>query len=73
MSQFIEDKLRSDPNCTRFIHDFLVLIQQEMLVVEGGQRITADCVAERLHEMQVRAGLSLDGYFTKPVPWPVLT
>ncbi len=50
-----------------------MLIKQDMLLVDGTQRITADCIAEKLDRLQRQADLWWDGYFTDPAPWTAST
>ncbi|SPQ24629.1 87674b28-6914-427c-8240-07f8f05b0d98 [Thermothielavioides terrestris] len=65
------NELHTDPRCSEFIHDFLVLIRQDMLVVEGewGQRrLSSAGVSKSLGGMEQRAA-RYDGYFSDPAPW----
>ena len=50
-----------------------MLIKQDMLLVEGKRRITADRVAEKLERMQLQANLWWSGYFTDLAPWQAPT
>ncbi|KAK4104406.1 kinase-like protein [Parathielavia hyrcaniae] len=71
--QFI-DELHSHPKCTEFIHDFLVLVKEDMLVVEeemGHRRIRSKDVEQKLSKMLKKdSDLPLSGYFTAPAAWP---
>ncbi len=67
--QFILE-LYSQPRCTEFIHEFLALIECDMLVVEadGKRRFHSAEVEKQLERMEHKEK-RLSGYFTYPAPW----
>ncbi|KAL2128807.1 hypothetical protein VTI74DRAFT_8613 [Chaetomium olivicolor] len=68
--QFINE-LHSHPKCTEFFHDFLLLIKENMLIVEGEggrRRMSSAGVSQKLKDMQLRVKW-FGGYFNDPAPW----
>ncbi|KAK4033139.1 hypothetical protein C8A01DRAFT_19875, partial [Parachaetomium inaequale] len=66
------DELHSHQNCTEFIHEFLLLIKEDMLVVEGEgchARMSASGVQWELAKMQQRDS-PRSGYFSRSAAWP---
>ncbi|KAK4194064.1 hypothetical protein QBC40DRAFT_189047, partial [Triangularia verruculosa] len=58
---FIDDMHRK-PECTRFFHDFLDLIQQEMLIIDPRTRISSVDLEQRLEDLKGRHQFD-PGYF----------
>ncbi|KAF2849633.1 HET-domain-containing protein, partial [Plenodomus tracheiphilus IPT5] len=48
------DELHTHPSCTDYIHEFLTLIQYDMLVIEPKNRMTSKQIKDRLVSLQSR-------------------
>ncbi|KAI2780617.1 kinase-like domain-containing protein [Daldinia loculata] len=61
--------MHSHPRCTQFLHDFLDLIEQEMLIVgtESKKRMKTNGLLEKLNELYVKCTRNED-YCTNGVP-----
>ncbi|KAK4186816.1 hypothetical protein QBC35DRAFT_254828 [Podospora australis] len=76
VTQFIKE-LHSADGCTEFIHEFLVIIEEEMLVVEEAgtattRRRVRSCsraIAARLEKMGDEQYRRYTGYFTQGAAW----
>lgn len=58
--------LHQDPKCSTFIHDFLDLIMERILVIEPNDRIKAARLKEALEEFKLKA--ENEGYLENPCP-----
>jgi len=65
--QFI-DNLHRHENCTNFIHDFINLIQQKMLMVDPRERHSCDQVKTALDKVYNKCREDID-YASKRNPW----
>jgi hypothetical protein len=61
-------KLHRAPRCTPFVHEFLDLISNEMLVVEASERIRCGALNKKLADIQQKANKDPE-YLTHPNPW----
>jgi serine/threonine protein kinase len=60
--------LHRAPRCTPFVHEFLDLISNDMLVVEASDRIKCGALNTRLADMLHKVNED-PGYLTNPTPW----
>lgn len=67
--QFIDD-LHRHPKCTDFIHDFLNMIKEKMLVVESSERKSCEVIWRCLDEMAQNCIRDAD-YAASGHPWSI--
>jgi serine/threonine protein kinase len=68
VTEWIKD-LHEKPRCSKFIHDFLDLVENDMLVVDTSMRIQCGPLNKRLRQMLEEAEKN-PSYLTAPKPTP---
>ncbi|KAF2265196.1 hypothetical protein CC78DRAFT_567769 [Lojkania enalia] len=68
VTEFISE-LHRHPNCTEYYHNFLNMIQQDMLLIEPGNRKTCESTRKTLQNWAQKC-LQDDAYAAKRCPWP---
>ncbi|KAI0099272.1 hypothetical protein GGR51DRAFT_565091 [Nemania sp. FL0031] len=69
VTDFITE-LHTDKNCSEFMHNFLNMIELDMLVVESSKRADCKTIRRRL-ETLLKACEESPGFETKPAVWEV--